>query len=534
MSRSFSTSSSRSAAAQITSDNTLSGFSLPDPGFDPTNNHAIKAYYEKKEKKGVLADEDGIEDDIEVEAERAVTDWEKQAGRKATDEQRESMMARIRQIRSNEWLEGAKTQLVGKSTVPIAWFNRVVADNEGVIQFVAQKSVELRQRRQENNEKITELLEEIETLKKAQAATGDIDKLKAQVEKLEQEVSTLQDDLKKAEEKIKKLEEEENGQLRTQLKESQGREKTLQDKYDRQLSELNASYRNLRDREEKVEQLEKEAREIRAREHATKADNRNLEETVAELKRKLEDYENDKATAKMRTTPARPAEFDTIKILRELKEAKETNKELKQESRELLDRWLARVGDRNNLLEFYNAVGEVRQSMGELKQRVVAFYNSLGHDVDDVKSAEEALDILEKNVKETPKDPLSTRLMPLKLMAEMRILEKQLMTQIVRNDTLNMKLEMAKPDEQLMMELRMDYGVYNDAEVDRRVRKETQFYREHRRELVRKMLNCNARLNQIAIDCPDLTTRDAITNVSREYLSPVSMMGPLPVPEEER
>ncbi|KAI1643552.1 uncharacterized protein F4817DRAFT_249813 [Daldinia loculata] len=522
-----------SAVAQLSSDSTLSGFSLPDPGFDPSNNHAIKAYYEKKEKKGVLADEDGIEGDIEEEAERAVTDWEEAVGRKATDEERENMKARIRQIRAGEWLEGAKAQLVGKATVPIAWFNRLVAQNEGVIQFVAQKSVEMKQRRQEANGKIAELLEEFERLKDAQVASEDIDKLKAQIEKLEQEVSTLQDDLTKAEEKLKKLGEE-NDQLKTQLKESQDREKNLQDKYDRQTSELNVCYRNLRDREEKIEQLEEEARAIRRRERAVRNDNRNLEKTIAELKRRLEDSENDKNKATPSTAPAPSAEFDTMKILRELKEAKEKDEELKEESKELLDRWMAQVADRNNLLEFYNAVGEVRESMGKLKQRVVAFYHSLGYDDDTVRSAGEALDNLEEQIREQPQQRLGARLWGLKLLAEKQMLGTELMTQVIRNDTLNMKLEMAKPDEQIDMEIRMEYNIFNDIEINKRVAAETQMYRAHRRELVGKMFECGERLNLIAVECPDQPTREAITTASRECLSLPSLMRLTPVAAESR
>ncbi|KAI1653321.1 hypothetical protein F4813DRAFT_374954 [Daldinia decipiens] len=484
-----------SAAAQLSSDNTLSGFSLPDPGFDPTNNHAIKAYYEKKEKKGVLADEDGIEPDVEEEAERAVTDWEAAVGRKATEEERENMMARIRQIRAGEWLEGAKAQLVGKATVPIAWFNRLVAQNEGVIHFVAQKSVEMKQRKQEANEKIAELLEEIEKLKDAQVASEDSSKLKAQIEELEKEVSRLQDELNKAEEQIKKLKEE-NDILKTQLKESQDREKDLQDKYDRQTSELNACYRNLRDREDKIEQLEEEVREMRRRERAVRDENTRLEKMIAELKRRLEDSENkNKTTAS--PAPGPSAEFDTMKILRELKEAKENNKDLKEETRELLDRWMAQVGDTNNLLEFYNAVGEVRQSMGRLKQRVLDFYTSLGYDNDHVRSAGEALDNLEEQMREQPAQPLGARLWGLKLVAEKQMLETQ-----------------------------------NDAEINKRVEEQTQLSRVHRRKLARKMFECGQRLAMIAAACPDQPTRDAITTASDECLSPAALMKTLPTFEE--
>ncbi|KAI0108167.1 hypothetical protein F4814DRAFT_47192 [Daldinia grandis] len=518
-----------SAAAQLTSDNTLSGFSLPDPGFDPSDNHAIKAYYEKKEKKGVLADEDGVEEDIEAEAERAVTDWEVAAGRTATDEERENMMARIRQIRAGEWLEGAKAQLVGKTTVPIAWFNRLVAQNEGVIHFVAQKSVEIKQRRQEANEKIAKLLEEVKRLKDAQVSGEDSSKLKAQIEELEQKVSTLQGDLKEAEENLKKLDED-NTSMEAQLEESLGREKILRDRSDRQRSELSVCYRKIQTQEERIKQLEEEAKEMRRRERAAKDENRNYEKTITELKRSLED----KDKAKLGTAPTHSAEFDTMKILRELRETKKTNAELGEESRELLDRWLAAVGDRNNLLEFYNAVGDVRESMGRLKQRVVAFYTSLGYDDDNVRSAGEALDNLEKQIREQPQQRLGARLWGLKLVADKQMLQMQLMTQVVRNDTLNMKLQMAKPDEQIDMEVRMEYNMYNDAEINRRVATQTQAYRAHRRELAGKMFECANRLSLIAAGCPHEPTREAMMTASRECLSPLNMTRPLPTSEEPR
>ncbi|KAF3058165.1 hypothetical protein GL218_05879 [Daldinia childiae] len=529
-----------SAAVQLESDSTLNGFSMPDPSFDPTDNHAIKEYYEKKESRGILTDEDSVEADIEEEAERTVKDWEGEAGREATDEERENMMARIRQIRAGEWLEGVKAQLVGKPTAPIAWFNRLVAQNEGIIQFVANKSIQMKQRRQEAADKIAELEEEIEKLKVAQVASEDSSKLKARIEELEQEVLKIQDDLRKAEEEFKKLGKD-NELLKTELQESQDREKNLQDKHDRQTSELNVCYRNLRDREEKIAQLEEEAREIRRRERAVRDDNRNLEETIEDLKRRLEESENNNkktpspvpAPAPIPApapAPAPPGEFDTMKILRELKEAKENNTDLKEESRELLDRWMAQVGDRNNLLEFYNAVGDVRQSMSNLKQRVVAFYASLGYDEDKVRSAGEALDSLEKQMSEHPAQRLSPRLWALKLVAEKQMLETQLMTQVVRNDTLNMKLQMAKPDEQVDMEVRMEYKIYNDAEIARRVTAETQVYRAHRREIVGKMFECSHRLSAIAAACPHQPTREGIITASEDCLSPLNMMKSLSTP----
>ncbi|KAK6951303.1 hypothetical protein Daesc_007834 [Daldinia eschscholtzii] len=629
----------------------LGGFSLPVPGFDPSNNHAVVDHYQDKEKKGVLADEDSIETDIEEEAERVVADWEAKAGREATDEEREQMMTVTRSMRNSGWLEGAKAAVAGKTEVPVAWFNHVITEREQHLRFVSNRYLEMLRKRQETNEEIAqlnkelqrleedrtnereelnyrveELQKEIDELEKNHTAERDQltaqiaeltaehskvqDDLRTRIDELEKEYSTAQDELIKLEDTNKQLEDDkaltqENFEklegdrdlLESQLKEARDREERLQEKYQRQESELNVCHRGRRKQEEEVENLKAQLNAARARERPLKDENRALEDEIADLKRQLEEMAKAKsagpanglgsgpsngsgskpASGPVSSTGGGPIngagngsssgpssgpgngpvngsgggpgsgvgsgasngasngsgnsptngtyQFDTIKLLRELKEAKETNSALGEESEELLAHWMARVADEHNLLEFYAAVGDLRQAMTDLNQRIVSFYNSLGND-DTVTSAEDALANLEKQIEEQPKEALGARLWGLKLVAEIHMLKTQLLTQVTRNDTLNMKLEMAKPDEQIEMEVRMNYGIYNEAEIQKRVDSETQTFRVQRREIVGRIFDCANRLEVIAIRCPHQPTQEAIRATSREYLSPLNL--PMP------
>ncbi|KAI1396351.1 hypothetical protein F4819DRAFT_491615 [Hypoxylon fuscum] len=174
-------------------------FILPDPDFDPTMNKAIKEYYEKKEKDGISGSSLGFEDSVEAEAEEAVSNWEKEAGRAATTEERERMMAVKRRILGGSWLEGAKEMLVGKTEVPIALFNRLVAENERTIGFVAQKMASNSDERKKLEAKVKSLQES--------------------ADKAQSELRACYNQIRERDEKIERLEEE--------LKQSRSRENAL-------------------------------------------------------------------------------------------------------------------------------------------------------------------------------------------------------------------------------------------------------------------------------------------------------------------
>ncbi|KAI8956711.1 hypothetical protein F5Y11DRAFT_353354 [Daldinia sp. FL1419] len=509
--------------------NTMLGFSMPEPDFDPTNNHAMASYYKNKEEKGVLADEDSIDVQIEQEAERRVKEWERLQGRVATEEEREWMMDTVRRSLGNAWLEGAKAQLVGKTEVPIAWFNHIVAENEQVVQYVAGRSIEVSLRRQEANETINELTEENERLKEALAAGQDDPQLKFQIAKLKEENAALREKGPQ--------EEGEMTLLRDQLTEARKREEKLQEKLNKQESDLRLQYRRSQKLEEKVEALEDSIRQGRVREDVLKRDNSDLEAQITKLRREVEDLRADtdkeyepvqSITTKTGSTdePVEmgPSEintqdFDMIRLLRELKEAKTTHADLSAESNELITWWMGRVADndKHNLLEFYAAVVETRQAMVDLGNRIVALRSGLDDNTRVAKSAltaEEAMSDLENMFKEQEKGPLNVQMTNMKLLAEVHQLEIELETETVKNDTLNMKLEMAKPDEQIDMEVRMQYGIHEETELRKRVDAETQSFRMHRRELVDRIVSCRNSLYQIAISCSDLTAQQATIDLA--------------------
>ncbi|KAI0471307.1 hypothetical protein F4859DRAFT_522538 [Xylaria cf. heliscus] len=112
----------------------LSGFAGPPPGFDPEQTGAA---FLEGHGQGLLNPADGIEESVDAEIARKIDELEKARGGPATDNEKERIANRIRALREGGWLEGLKLQLAGKNSVPIEYFNRLVAEHENAIVKVA-------------------------------------------------------------------------------------------------------------------------------------------------------------------------------------------------------------------------------------------------------------------------------------------------------------------------------------------------------------------------------------------------------------
>ncbi|OTA70552.1 hypothetical protein K449DRAFT_393545 [Hypoxylon sp. EC38] len=548
---------------------TFHGFAVPDPNFDPTNTEYIREYYKKKEERGALNPEDGIEDDVEAEAMKVVAEWEKVEGREATEEERNRMMEKVRRIRRGNWLEGAKTQLVGKTEVPIAWFNRLVAENEACIGYVAKQMASVSKERQEMYTTIKDLRTTIKELEEGKFdANGavykglrdELDKLRTENFALVEQNTKLQNDLAKAPLKL------ENDEVQSRIERLQ--------------AELNESYRQRQERDERITFLETQQDESRQRERALKEQAEKQDKRISDLidqdfrsseiikllnderdgfqkrlTREKDEFqrqltqERDQFQRQLKniqkgngSTPANPTDpagltgtndttgstgdFDTMAVLREIKRASEADSEVSAEAKQLIDRWLSRVADKQNLQEFHTAVSEFRDNMAALQKRVVDFYKTLGA-ADDNIDAGEVLNRLEAHLKEQPKDdPLKMVVWGLKQQCEIQLKDQKLQVEDLKNQTLRVELEMAKSDEQIETEMKMAYNIFNDEELGKRVDSRTQVFRQHRREMLDNLFGAATTLTNIALRCPDERTRRDIQQVMQQYLNPISLPGP--------
>ncbi|KAI1764447.1 hypothetical protein GGR53DRAFT_466292 [Hypoxylon sp. FL1150] len=113
-------------------------FAMANPFFDLVNNDFLARRRERKEKDGLLGGH-GIEDTVEAEVEATIAELEAKYGQALPQAERERLTNSIHRIRGGGWLEAAKVDLVGKSQVPIALFNRLVAQYEGTIGFMSRR-----------------------------------------------------------------------------------------------------------------------------------------------------------------------------------------------------------------------------------------------------------------------------------------------------------------------------------------------------------------------------------------------------------
>ncbi|KAI0842581.1 hypothetical protein F5Y06DRAFT_292515 [Hypoxylon sp. FL0890] len=535
---------------------TLHGFTLPDPNFDPSRNPFLQQHYKNKREKGALPPEDGIEDDIETEANRRIADWEKVMGRKATDEERERMTGKIRQVLSGSWLEGAKAQLVGKKEVPIAWFNRLVAENERCIGFVAQRMAGLSHERMETHRTIKELQDTIKKLEEDKSSgDADDDNCKEELEKKKAENAKL---------------EGQNTKLQEDLTKSKSREKNLQEKNERVESELRAVHQQRRERDTKIEFLNTQLEESRGRETALKEEVKGHDKTVKDLmsendtlrqrattaedsvrvltdekkalseelqalkesKGESSDPAGDAETTKPKSDPEAPVNFDTKKILGELKEAKQAGSEVSTEANELIDRWLSSVAGANNLREYHAAVDGIKENMAALRQRVVDLYKKMGSEEEGI-DAEAIIDKLEALVDEQPNDnQTKMSVLVLKKQCDIQFMKQKLSLAKLGNQNLQAQLNMAKGDAEFEAEMRARHGTdtVSNEELDKRVDAKTQVYRQQRRDILNNIFGAANTLTTIAARCPDIPTREQIYEVNKKYLSPTSLPKPKPQP----
>ncbi|KAI1088487.1 hypothetical protein F5B19DRAFT_496351 [Rostrohypoxylon terebratum] len=573
------------------------GFSLPSADFDPLNNQAIRDYYKKKEDEGVLSGDPGVEDEIEAEAKQVVEEWEAAIGRKATQEEQDKIMTKIRRIRAGAWLEGIKKELAGKTTVPIAYFNRLAEENERSIAFLSHRMVGMAYERnkiakevhdlQDKNARLATLLkiEEEEKIEFQDKST----KLADENAKIQQDNNHLRDELDKAVQEAKKSEEMAINTLK-QLEEANNNLKEENDNLaqynieaEEEIKLLNIDLIEQAKRDEKAakgalddckqdkfnieEEKAKVEEEARKDEESSDKNIKSLEEQLnkcrEDLAAAMNDLQDDRAAMlklsydqdeliinynKLKNdfdelkkekddkdkNPAQASNcWDTAKILKELKEAKEKDEDISQEVQDLIDRWLRRVAEVNDRREFYNAMEDLQRRFQELQDRIRAIYTLVGFEGDKFTAAE-VLDNLEAELKKQPKNDMKLRLWCLKLAMDVHHETQKLVIEKLRVDDLRMKLDLSMTDDALSAECMMRYGLYEEEEIERRVDSRTQTYRIHRRELLDHLFAAANDLKTAAIRCPDNATRIRINEICEEHLSPLVLPAPKVQPSRRR
>ncbi|KAI2605914.1 uncharacterized protein GGS25DRAFT_498593 [Hypoxylon fragiforme] len=525
---------------------TLAGFSVADPGFDPANKGSIGAHYVGTGGTGIHDDPHGIEEDIESEIAKAIADFEAAKGSAASDEERDRITTTIRSLRESGWLEGAKTQLEGKDSVPIAWFNRVVAENERYITHIAQKME-------------AQAGERADWVKQLDVATANDEERNRQMTHLEDQVSQIQvnNDILQAELDLLRTEkaqlEDDKKELQTHLDDCTSHRTRLD-------SEISVAHQQRRDLQDRFDDLTQQLKDSRGRETALKDQQRTQDQAVSDLQKQVDDLNKKLAdhnaqlqgTVSSSRTPAaggggtkpkpspkssperkprKPKAFDIKKLMQEIRDAKAANRDVADWLDAVFARYMGDVADANHLRDFWAAVEAMRRDCGGLQAKIVSLYHKLGFPDDPARplTGEQALDEMIAHVDKQPGDDLRLQVYALKLAGDTQTERMRTRTELVRVNTLEMQLDLAKTTDTLERETRMRYGVHNDAEVDRRVDARTQMFRDQRRAILDRVFGASHELHRIAQRTTTTPqSRADIEAVRTKYLNAMSL--PMPKP----
>ncbi|KAI1270774.1 hypothetical protein F5Y18DRAFT_435018 [Xylariaceae sp. FL1019] len=518
------------------------GFALPPPEFKSAEQmKEFEEWFRDRKGFGVLSSSGVPEQSIEDEIGRKITDLEKVRGTPVSEDERERIATKTRRLREGGWLEGVKSFLVGERTVPIEYFNRLAAEYEGTIPYVVGKLAEADLRVTAKDGEINELKKQLKNQNSdetnGERTKGLEEKLKDcqnHVRDLEREIQ----DLKTQKQTIEAKDKPEN----VALKECNRRVQALQ----RQLNAANADLERTKTDLSTVRQtasnhynnsqrLEDELRKSRERENQLKDQIRDMQrqldasddalrkatagdanttgsiEQIANL-----NIENDRLTARVAELEAKPdQQQDARPDDSNLAQFQQEIADLRQQRDNYREKWARNMTDgKDNLRDFYNAVESRLQDCNDLSRRVGTLCDALG--VEPGPNPVRTVDNIIKNIKEMPKAGTSTQieLMTLRNANNMA----QLDIQMLRNELAAEKV--AKSDNEIKLQL----GIVDDEEVEKRVTARTQYYREFRSQLMAHIFDCRNAVINMAVNHPDAAPE--MNELVRTYLDPTSLPAP--------
>ncbi|KAI1284101.1 hypothetical protein F5Y07DRAFT_407586 [Xylaria sp. FL0933] len=159
-------------------------FARPPSNFDAKR---AKGDFIKGHGQGLLNPADAVDDSVEDEIARKITELEKARGSPVTDKEKERLSNRIRSLREGGWLESLKFQLVGKNVVPIQYFNRLVVEHEAIILKVSGINARAESKVAREHAEVVSLKEQLVSAKESlEAACQTISERDAEVQLLRQ------------------------------------------------------------------------------------------------------------------------------------------------------------------------------------------------------------------------------------------------------------------------------------------------------------------------------------------------------------
>ncbi|KAI1081050.1 hypothetical protein F5B20DRAFT_536566 [Whalleya microplaca] len=523
-----------------------SGFVFPEADFDPMDNQHILDLYKRKAEHGLLDTAEELDDSVADTVARKIAEYEKATGRKITEAESDQLIGNIIQLGEGSWLQGLKLQLVGKNTVRIEYFNRLVAEREKALEYIARRLAGEENRRREQQHSIKELRTENEKLhaendqlreasKNPEAGEGHAQKgSEAQQDdpkssdSSEKEIRELKDRIQHLRSDLSTCRQHRNQQhgeiehLKQEASDSRARERTLKDQ--------------ARQADQTAENLRKELELAKAGQNAPasapnpapdstgstgQGNTGHLTEQNAKLQARIKDLEDQVHT--LRDFGTSPSSADPVQLNKELQVARAEIKRIRKELDHANHRFLQGAAINNNMAEFWEAIDRTRNAMGTLMQGIETLAQGLGFDKDI--HAEDALKLMLRAVNDLPNDTRHLGLTALQLSGQLQTTKARLVDAEIRVQ------ELQRPQRQKTeAELRAELRIVDEAEMEKRVQEAIRIYRLHRKDILDVIFNISNVLRQIANDTADEKTSAKILTAVAQHLAPENL--PLPRPAD--
>ncbi|KAI1203328.1 hypothetical protein F5X97DRAFT_128991 [Nemania serpens] len=458
-------------------------FARPPPDFDPNQ---LRAALLVGHGQGLLNPADAGEESIEDEIARQIAESEAAGKTPLTDDEKERIARTIRHIREGGWLRRLKLQLVGNDTVPIEYFNRLVAEHEGTIPKVARINAMASRKVAKRDALIASLKDE---LRQERLISQSLE---------QQKIDMTQDERANKNEIIALREENKN--LIASLK---GQEKDSDDLRS-QIAELEVGQAKCGANDNSTLKDENNRLNDAAASQGEPTDLEDLRRQISELKAQLAERDNTIST--LETRPAQvsnPSNEELQARCKDLREARDHYRE----------RWARKITAGNaGLVEFWEAVENTREETNLLYYGIEKLSHALGL-AEGVLDTPKVLDKIIAQVTASVNEVLATPQVTIVNLRTANLLAQ------VKIETLRRQLDKAELGRS-EDEIRAQLGVVDEEEVERRVSLRTQAYRLYRGTLLDHVFNARTEFLALAERSFD---RGAIEALVDRFLEPTSL-----------
>ncbi|KAI0601499.1 hypothetical protein F4775DRAFT_605641 [Biscogniauxia sp. FL1348] len=247
-----------------------------------------------------------------------------------------------------------------------------------------------------------------------------------------------------------------------------------------------------------------------------------LKKEISALRGQVGDLQAKLSTATKALSPADAKKVDYVAVIDKLRNDIAVVSTARDKLRNDFMAKFTETEHARHLTSFWHLVEDTRAAMGEIQQLAETLFQNLGMNA----PYSDAKDALNQMIKAST--------MPTGASPAMQLVTSKLAARTLEVKVYQLREQLANaPPRKTEAEIKMDLGVYNEAEMQRRVSAQTQVYRLHRRAYLENFFSADGELAQIATNTPHGGTRELINQVRARYLDPMSLPMP-PAPTVDR